>query len=123
MTLFAFYGTFTSGQTGHGNLEGARFYEAAVTAPRYRLLFVDELWPALVEDEDGVAIECEVYECSDDLLAGLAEIEPPGWNRAALELADGRRVEAFLGDEAISARGLDVSAHGSWAAFVASRQT
>ena len=27
MTLFAFYGTFTSGQPGHGRLSGARFAE------------------------------------------------------------------------------------------------
>ena len=121
MTVFAFYGTFTSGQPGHGNLLGARFLERTSTAPRYRLLVVDGRWPALVAGDDGVAIECELYECSEELLERLALVEPPGWNRARLELADGRRVDAFLGDAALAARGLDVSAHGSWAAFVATR--
>ena len=120
MTLFAFYGTFTSGQPGHGNLAGARFLERTSTAPRYRLLVVDGCWPALVADEDGVAVECELYECSEELLERLALVEPPGWNRAPLELADGRRVDAFLGDPALAARGVDVTAHGSWAAFVSS---
>lgn len=121
MSLFAFYGTFTSGQSGHGNLDGARFVEAAQTAPRYRLLFVDGLWPALVEAEDGVSIAAELYDCSEELLAHLAGVEPPGWERAPLELADGRTVEAFLGDRDVAARGGDVSSHGSWAAFVAAR--
>ena len=120
MTLFAFYGTFTSSQPGHGNLAGARFVERTRTAPGYRLFFVDDLWPALVPFADGVAIECELYECSEELLARLAQVEPPGWARAPVELLDGRRVEAFLGEPALAARGVDVSEHGSWAAFVSS---
>jgi allophanate hydrolase len=121
VTLFAFYGTFTSSQPGHGNLAGARFVERMRTAPRHRLYLVDGLWPALVPVEDGAAIECELYECSEELLERLAHVEPPGWNRGALELEDGRSLEAFLGDAALTARGVDVSEHGSWAAFVSSR--
>jgi allophanate hydrolase len=121
VTLFAFYGTFTSSQPGHGNLAGAHFVERTRTAPGYRLFFVDELWPALVPFADGVAIECELYECSEELLERLALVEPPGWNRGPLELEDGRTVETFLGDAELAARGVDVSEHGSWAAFVSSR--
>ena len=121
MTLFAFYGTFTSTQPGHGNLAGARFLERTRTAPRYRLFFVDGKWPALVPAaDDGVAIECELYDCSEELLERLALVEPPGWNRGPLELEDGRVVEAFVGDAELAARGVDVSEHGSWAAFVSS---
>jgi allophanate hydrolase len=120
VTLFAFYGTFTSGQPGHGRLSGARFVERTRTAPRYRLFFVDGLWPALVPAADGVAIECELYECSEELLARLALIEPPGWNRWRIELEDGRAVEAFVGDPALATRGVDVSEHGGWAAFLTS---
>ena len=119
MTLFAVYGTFTSTQAGHGNLAEARFVERTRTAPQYRLFFVDGLWPALVPaGDDGAALECELYECSEELLARLARIEPPGWSRGVLELEDGRSVEAFVGDAALTARGVDVSEHGSWAAFV-----
>jgi len=67
VTLFAFYGTFTSGQPGHGNLAGARLLERTRTAPRYRLFFVDGLWPGLIPTDDGVAIECELYDCSEEL--------------------------------------------------------
>lgn len=121
MTLFAFYGTFMRGEPGHGNLAGARFLEDVRTAPRYRLWFVDSLWPALVPADDGVAIACELYDAPDDLLERLAEIEPPGWDRAGVELADGRVAEAFLGAPELAARVVDVSGYGSWGAFVRSR--
>jgi allophanate hydrolase len=121
LTLFAFYGTFTSGQPGHESLAGARLVERTRTAPRYRLFFVDGRWPALVPHDDGAPIDCELYECSEELLARLALIEPPGWNRGTVGLEDGRVVDAFLGDAALAARGVDVSEHGGWAAFVSSR--
>ena len=121
MTLFAIYGTFMRGQAGHDNLAGAGFVEAARTAPRYRLFFVDGLWPALVPSEDGVEIACELYDVSEDLLARLTVIEPPGWDRAPLELADGRAVEAFLGSPDLERRGIDISAYRSWSEFVTSR--
>jgi allophanate hydrolase len=117
VTLFAIYGTFVRGQPGHGNLAGARFLEEVRTLPRYRLWFVDGLWPALVPNEDGVEIACELYDAPEPLLDGLARIEPPGWSRAPLELADGRIVEAFVGDAALARRGVDISDYGSWAAF------
>ena len=123
MTLFAIYGTFMRGQPGHGNLAGARFVEATRTAPRYRLLFVDALWPALVADDEGVEIQCELYDAPEPLLERLARIEPPGWSRAPLELADGRTVEAFIGDPALAERGVDVSEHGSWAEFRSRERT
>jgi allophanate hydrolase len=121
VTAFAFYGTFTTGQPGHGNLAGARFLERAETARRYRLYAVEGL-PALVSAESGVAIECELYDVAEQHLKQLAEIEPPGWSRAPLELAGGRAVEAFLASTALAARGEDVSAYGSWAAYVDSRR-
>jgi gamma-glutamylcyclotransferase (GGCT)/AIG2-like uncharacterized protein YtfP len=117
MRLFVFYGTFMRGQPGHANLEGATFLEEVRTAPRYRLFYVDGRWPALIPDEEGAAIACELYETTEEHLARLAELEPPEWRRAPVELADGRTAEAFLGDPALRRRGVDVSAHGGWAAF------
>ncbi len=115
--LIVIYGTFMRGQPGHGNLAGARFLGPVQTAPRYRLWFVDRLWPSLAEADDGVAIEAELYELDEEHGARLAAVEPEGWYRAAIELSDGRSAEAFLGP----ARGVDISDHGGWAAFVASR--
>ena len=120
MTLFAVYGTFGRGQPGHGRLAGARFVGEARTAPRYRLFLVDGRWPALVPDEDGVEIPCELYEADEALLSELAHVEPPGWERATLELADGLVVDAFVGGRELAARGVDISDYGSWAEFVRS---
>ena len=122
MPTFLIYGTFMRGQPGHGNLDGARFVEAVATAPRYRLFEVDERWPALVEDDDGVAVAAELYELDLAHLARLTELEPPGWAAAPVELADGRSVDGFLGDPELRARGVDVSEHGGWAAYRASRE-
>ena len=121
MTVFAIYGTFGSTQDGHANMRGAALLEQTRTAVGYRLYRVDDRWPALVPAADGVSIEVELYECTEEQLARLAELEPPGWARAPLALEDGREVEAFVGDESLVARGVDVSEHGSWAAHVASR--
>ena len=122
MPPFVIYGTFVRGQPGHANLDGARFVEPVETAPRYRLFEIDGRWPALIEDEDGVAVAAELYEIDEPHLARLAELEPRDWNRGSVELADGRRAEAFLGAEALRARGLDVSEHGGWAAYRASHR-
>jgi allophanate hydrolase len=118
MTPFVFYGTFMRGQPGHENLVEAEYLEDVRTVALYRLSYVDGRWPALIPDGDGAEIECELYEASEELLARLAEIEPPGWERAAVQLADGRRAEAFLGDPELRRRGVDISTHGGWAAFV-----
>jgi gamma-glutamylcyclotransferase (GGCT)/AIG2-like uncharacterized protein YtfP len=116
---FLIYGTFMRNLPGHDNLYGAAYLESVVTAPRYRLWEVDGRWPALIEDDDGVAIGAELYEISRDHLDRLVKLEPPGWNRSPVELADGSTAEAFLGDPALRARGVDVSEHGDWATYVA----
>jgi gamma-glutamylcyclotransferase (GGCT)/AIG2-like uncharacterized protein YtfP len=116
---FVIYGTFMRGQPGHPNLDGACFVGAVETAPRYRIWEVDGRWPALIEDADGVAIAAELYEIDEKHLARLAELEPPGWRRAPVRLADGRTAEAFLGEPSLRERGHDVSSHGGWAAYLA----
>jgi allophanate hydrolase len=118
---FLIYGTFMRDQPGHANLDGARFVEPVETAPRYRLFEVDERWPALIEDDDGFAIAAELYEIEPAHVTRLTELEPSGWASAPVELSDGRTVDAFLGSPDLRARGVDVSSHGGWAAYCASR--
>jgi allophanate hydrolase len=122
MPPFLIYGTFMRGQPGHPNLAGARFLRQVETAPRYRLYEVDGRWPALIEEDRGVAIAGELYEIAAGHLARLAELEPPGWERAPVLLADGSEAEAFLGTPGLRARGQDVSRHGGWAGYVATRE-
>jgi allophanate hydrolase len=117
MAAFLIYGTFMRGQPGQANLAGAELLGAVHTAARYRLWEVDGRWPALIEDDDGVEIAAELYEIVPAHLDRLTELEPPGWSRGSVELEDGRSAEAFLGDPALRARGVDVSAYGGWAAY------
>ncbi len=105
------------GQPGHANLAGGDFVEAVRTAPQYRLWFVDGLWPSLAPAAEGVALDVELWELEPQLVEVLAAIEPEGWARGTVELSDGTQAHAFLGP----ARGVDVSEHGGWAAFVAAR--
>jgi allophanate hydrolase len=118
VSLFLIYGTFMRGQPGHVNLDGGRFLEEARTAGRYRLWHVDGRWPALIPDADGIEIAAELYDLDTQHLARLAEVEPPGWARGPVHLADGRSVEAFLGDPSLRERATDVSDYGGWASFV-----
>jgi allophanate hydrolase len=118
---FLIYGTFMRGQPGHANLEGADLLGPVRTAAGYRLWLVDGKWPALIPAEDGVELAAELYVLDEARVERLAEVEPPGWARGRVELADGGTAEAFLGDPELARRGIDVSRFGGWAAFVASR--
>ena len=109
------------GQPGHANLAGAYFLGEADTAARYRLWEVDCRWPALIEDDDSVAIATELWEIEPANLARLAEIEPLSWARAPVALADGGPAEAFLGDSSLRARGRDVSKQGLGPPYQAGR--
>jgi hypothetical protein len=57
-----------------------------------------------VAEQEGVAIACELYDVDEQRLQRLAEVEPHGWVRPA--------------SAGLAARGEDVSAFGSWAAYM-----
>jgi gamma-glutamylaminecyclotransferase len=114
-----FYGTLTVAPPGDALLEGATFVERARTSPRYRLFSLDG-FPVLVEDaEDGRSLEVQVWEVPDERWKRILESEPPQMRHAAVELQDGRTVDTLVGPrDWVEARaGLDVSEHGSWAAY------
>jgi hypothetical protein len=115
-----FYGTMTVAAAGEALLEGANFVEQASTAPKYRLFSLGG-FPVLVEDhESGCAIDVQVWEVPDDRWEHILEQEPSEMVAGSVALEDGRRVETMLAPrEWVDARGgLDVSAHGSWRAYL-----
>lgn len=115
-----FYGTLTVASPGEALLEGANFVERTRTAPRYRLFSLGG-FPVLVEDyESGRAIDVQVWEVPDERWKRILEQEPPEMVPGSVALEDGRRVETMLGPrDWVDARGgLDVSAHGSWRAYL-----
>jgi Gamma-glutamyl cyclotransferase, AIG2-like len=116
-----FYGTMTVAPPGEALLERASFVEEARTAPRYRLFSLSG-FPVLVEDhKSGCAIDVQVWDVPDDRWQRILEDEPPELVPGDVALEDGRRVKTMLGPrEWVDARGgVDVSAHGSWRAYLA----
>jgi allophanate hydrolase len=115
-----FYGTMTVAPPGDVLLEGASFVEQTRTAPSYRLFSLDG-FPVLVEEhESGCAIDVQVWDVPDDRWERILEQEPSEMVAGSVALEDGRRVETMLGPRRwVDARGgLDVSAHGSWRAYL-----
>jgi allophanate hydrolase len=116
-----FYGTLTVAPPGEALVAGARFVEQTSTASGYRLFSVGG-FPVLVEDpESGFAIDVQVWEVPDDRWERILEREPPEMVSGDVALEDGRRVGTMLGPRKwVEARGgVDVSAHGSWKAYLA----
>jgi gamma-glutamylcyclotransferase (GGCT)/AIG2-like uncharacterized protein YtfP len=74
-TAIFVYGTLKSGQRNNDLLSGQQFLGAAQTLPCYRLYDCGR-YPALVEDsKNGIAVQGEVWEVSDEVLRKMDEYE------------------------------------------------
>lgn len=75
MTVHLFiYGTLKRGQPRHAALSRQTFVAEVRTAPAYRM-FNAGTYPALVEAEQGVAVEGELWAVSETCLRELDVIE------------------------------------------------
>ncbi len=76
MDHFVFvYGTLKRGFRLHRWLRDGRFVCEARTDPVYRLYSVGGSYPAMVPDENGLAIEGEIFEVSERVLEDLERVE------------------------------------------------
>ena len=123
MALAFFYGTFMRGQPGEANLAGASFLGEARSAARYRLYSIRGEHPLMLEAEgDGAEVAGQLFEVPDELWGRILAAEPPGVHMTTIELADGRVVQGMLGEpDYVAAQGRDITDHGGWAAYLASR--
>jgi gamma-glutamylaminecyclotransferase len=95
MNLLFVYGTFRRGEPNHALLAGARPVGNATTAPKYSLR--DHGESAGLARHGAQAVVGEVYAVEDDDLARLDRLAGPGlYDRAEIELANGRVVFAYL---------------------------
>jgi allophanate hydrolase len=106
---------------------GAYGCEATRTAPCYRLFALPDTTPPkpglLRVAEGGAAIEVEVWSLpSAQVGAFLASIAAP-LGLGTVALADGRRVHGFLCEAHALANAVDITAHGGWRAYLASRSS
>ena len=124
----AVVGAHLSGMALNDELKsfGARFLEAATTAPDYRLFALDTAPPPRpgllrVPAGQGSAIAVEVWALPAEGFGRFVAAIPPPLGIGTLRLADGRGVKGFLAEAEAVTSARDISHFGGWRAFVAQR--
>ncbi len=123
----AVVGAHLAGMPLHWQLtsRNARLAARTHTAEAYRLYAMTgstPLKPALVHVGDGgAAIEVEVYELDVAAFGSFVAEVPPPLAIGSVALADGSWVKGFVAEPRAIEGAEDVTAHGGWRAYMASR--
>lgn len=91
MTRVFVYGTLKRGGDNHEWLAGQRFVTTARTLPRYRMFDLGG-YPGMVRDDEGVAVEGEIWEVDEGGLIRLdvlEDVDGGEYERVKIELEDG----------------------------------
>jgi len=120
----AVHGTLMRGLELNPNMidAGATFVREAATVPAYRLWSINDRHPAMIRvASGGVSVAVEVWAVPP---AGLAQIllhEPPGLCIGKISLSDGEEVLGVLGEPLLCEGQREISQHGGWRAYIASK--
>ncbi|WP_234413691.1 allophanate hydrolase [Ideonella sp. A 288] len=125
----AVVGAHLEGMPLHGQLveRGARLLARTRTAPAYRLFALPGTVPPkpglmrVAEGEPGHAIELELVEMPMAAVGSFLALIPAPLGLGTVQLEDGRWVKGFICEPAALAGATDISAHGGWRAYLASR--
>jgi gamma-glutamylaminecyclotransferase len=111
------YGTLLSGEPNHRVLRGSHCLGPALTPPRFTLVDLGA-FPGMLA-QGAHAVEGELYDVDDDVLAALDRLEghPSFYTRASIVLAGWRRAETYF-FPAARAAGRPVIDSGSWRRWV-----
>jgi hypothetical protein len=123
--LLAVNGTLMRGLGLNANLvgAGATFVRETRTAPVYRLWSIGDRHPAMLRvRENGAAIALEVWEVPATGIADILAKEPPGLCIGTVMLEDGTAVLGVLGEPILCEGQPEITHHGGWRAYVASRK-
>ena len=118
-------GTLMRGLELNGNLlaAGATFVRETRTAPAYRLWSIADRHPAMLRvSGNGAAIAVEVWEIPPAGIAQILDKEPPGLSIGNVMLDDGSAVLGVLAEPVLVEGQREITHHGGWRAYVASRQ-
>jgi allophanate hydrolase len=122
----AVVGAHLSGMALNGELKalGGRLLEATATAPDYKLYALRGTTPPKpgmlrVEAGTGASIAIEVWALSAASFGKFVAAIPPPLSIGTIRLGDGRGVKGFLVEPAAITGARDISAFGSWRAFMA----
>jgi allophanate hydrolase len=121
-------GAHLSGMPLNGELRqrNARFLEATLTAPDYRLFALPNCAPPKpgllgVAPGTGAAIEVEIWALGYEAFGRFVAEVPPPLAIGTVTLTDGRQVKGFLVEGQATVGAEDISKLGGWRAFVASK--
>jgi gamma-glutamylcyclotransferase (GGCT)/AIG2-like uncharacterized protein YtfP len=102
---------------------GATFVREAATVPAYRLWSIDDRHPAMIRvASGGVSVAVEVWAMPPDGLAQILIQEPPGLCIGKVTLVDGEEVLGVLGEPLLCEGQREITRHGGWRAYIASRK-
>jgi len=108
---------------------GATLVSSTTTSPAYRLHALPGTVPPkpglrrVAEGEEGAAIALEVWAVPLAQVGSFLALIPPPLGLGSVELADGSWVKGFICEGHALDGAQDVSHHGGWRAYVASRAT
>jgi allophanate hydrolase len=125
----AVVGAHLAGMPLHWQLTSrdAQLAASTRTAAAYRLYAMADATPpkpALIHvGEGGGAIELEVYELTVEAFGSLVAEVPPPLAIGTVTLEDGSQVKGFVAEPRAIDGAEDVTKHGGWRAYIASRGT
>ena len=101
---------------------GATFVREAATVPAYRLWSINDRHPAMIRvASGGVSVAVEVWAASPEGLAQILIQEPPGLCIGKVSLSDGEEVLGVLGEPLLCEGQREITQHGGWRAYIASK--
>ena len=101
---------------------GATFVREAATLSAYRLWSIDDRHPAMIRvASGGVSVAVEVWAVPPEGLATIMMQEPPGLCIGKVTLADGDEVLGVLGEPLLCEGQREITQHGGWRAYIASK--
>jgi allophanate hydrolase len=103
----------------------ARFIKQTTTAACYQMFALESTppKPGLIRDEEnGVAIEVEIYALSAASYGAFVAQIPHPLGIGKLELSDGKWVSGFIAEPLVSRQGKDITEFGGWRAYLKTKK-
>lgn len=118
--LLAVNGTLMRGLELENNLKdvGASFIKESQTEKAYRLYSIDDRYPAMIKDKDGLSIDVEVYELSKEAMQIVLSKEPEGLTIEKIKLIDGQEVYGVVGLPFIIKNRKEITSYGGWRNYI-----
>jgi hypothetical protein len=102
---------------------GATFVREAATVPAYRIWSINDRHPAMIRvASGGVSVALEVWAVPPEGLAKILMQEPPGLCIGKVKLLDGEEVLGVLGEPLLCEGQREITQHGGWRAYIASKK-